>query len=152
MFDGLVAARGIEDRDDDEGRHDRPPVSGGGSMKVKRKRKPVIEIDYTKPSTAPWSADKLYGLSEEHRRVLVLEMLTWVIAHAEQIETRAEWDDFKRELESVRIETKGQRPWPQATKHERCLAHAGTSSTRSSRAEPVADTSGEGSRRQDRAA
>jgi TPP-dependent indolepyruvate ferredoxin oxidoreductase alpha subunit len=128
-------------------------------MKVKIKRSgeqppddAIVVVDYSKPKMGPWSADKLYALSKEHRRVLILEMMTWVIAHAEQIEMRAEWDDFKRELESVRIETKGQRPWPQATKHERCLAHLVELANTFVKAEPVADVSGEGGTRQDHAA
>jgi hypothetical protein len=94
-------------------------------MKVRVRRsppKPVV-LDYSQPRTGPWNADKLYSLSQDHRRVLILEMLGWSIAKAEQIETRAEWDALKREPESVRVETWGPRPWPQATNHERFLAH-----------------------------
>ncbi|MEA2202120.1 MAG: hypothetical protein QOI89_2716 [Solirubrobacteraceae bacterium] len=122
-------------------------------MKVKLPRKTplpeadrVVEVDYSKPSAAPWSAEKLYSLSQEHQRLLVLEMLTWAIAHAEQIETRSAWDDFKRELKAVRIETKGRRPWSQATDHERFLAHLVVIANTFVDAVPVAALVGEGRR------
>jgi hypothetical protein len=118
-------------------------------VKVKRSSESpgeTVVVDYSKPRTGPWNAEKLYSLSQQHRRVLLLELLAWGIAQAEHIDTRAEWEDFKRELESVRIGTWGQRPWPEATDHERFLAHLVSMADTFVTAHPVSGVSYEGRR------
>lgn len=78
----------------------------------------VIVLDYSKPKDGPWTPRDVYTRNPSHRRVLFLELMVWAIYYVESIDTRREWDEFKKELVKTRERIMNPRPWTKATDDE----------------------------------
>jgi hypothetical protein len=101
------------------------------TVRIKRRKPPeeetpeeeTVVTDFSKPNTEPWSPAKLYGRSEDYKRVLFLELMAWAIYSMETIDTRREWESFTKELVDTRERVWGARPWSNATDNDTFLKH-----------------------------